>query len=233
MHRVAPPLVALAAVLVSPPARADFETWFWAEARVPVIHTEKPAFPRIDWRVFSDVRLNTRSGGLHQAFLRTGPLFYLTPWMFVGLHGTVYGDRLGKPAGDLEAGAMAQEVRAELEPNFFWRLGPFTFNDRNRVEYRWRTYETRYRYRNQLRVNYAPIGAKWIPFVWDEMLFDLSGQGFHQNRFDIGIGRMINDHTRLDVGFMARSRKDGDLWVHDGVLNLYVYIDPPPKKAAR
>lgn len=233
MKRFAPPLLGLAAALTALPARADFETWFWAEVRVPVIQTPKPTFPRVDWRIFSDTRLNTRSGGLHQAFFRSGPLVFVSDWLFIGLHGTVYADKLGRPVGEIPAGTFAQEVRFEVEPNFFWRLGDFTFNDRNRYEYRWRTYETRHRYRNQLRINYAPHGAKWIPFVWDEVLVDLSGNGVHQNRFDIGIGRMVNDQTRIDVGFMARSRKEADGWKHDGVLNLYVFVDVPTKAAKR
>ncbi|APR80241.1 Hypothetical protein A7982_05588 [Minicystis rosea] len=233
MKRTLSPLIGLAALLVSLPARADFETWIWTEIRVPLVRTEKPTFPRLDWRVFTDTRLNVRSGGLHQAFFRTGPLLYVSDWLFIGVHGTVYADRLLKPAGNLQAGDFTQEVRAELEPNFFWRLGDFTFNDRNRLEYRHRSYEDRYRYRNQLRVNYAPIGAKWIPFIWDELLVDLSGKGVNQNRFDIGIGRMMSDQTRVDLGFMIRSRKEDDGWKHDGVVNLYVYVDVPPKAAKR
>lgn len=228
VKRIAPTLFGVAVLVAALPARADFETWIWAEARVPVIKTPTPAFPRLDWRVFTDARMNVRSGGLSQLFFRTGPLLYVSNWMFIGLHGTVYADRLGKPAGDLEAGDFAQEARVELEPNLFWRLGDFTFNDRNRLEYRFREHETRYRYRNQLRVNYAPRGAVWIPFVWDELLVDLSGKGVNQNRFEVGLGRMLNAHTRLDVGFMVRSRKEDDGWKNDGVLNLYLFLDVPP-----
>ena len=234
MKPVAPTLFGVAVLVAALPARADFETWIWAEARVPVITAPTPAFPRLDWRVFTDARMNVRSGGLSQLFFRTGPLLYVTSWMFIGLHGTVYADRLGKPAGDLEAGDFDQEARVELEPNLFWRLGDFTFNDRNRLEYRWREYETRYRYRNQLRVNYAPRGAAWIPFVWDELLVDLSGKGVNQNRFNVGLGRMVNAHTRLDVattrpgltcgtqatqaGTQAATRVDMSIWVRSGFV---------------
>jgi hypothetical protein len=233
VRRIVPALLGLAALCTSLPARADFEGWIWTELRAPILRTPKPGFPRIDWRVFTDIRLNGRAEGLHQAYLRTGPLFFVTDWLFIALHGVIYADRLLGPAGDLEAGDFAQEARAELEPNFFWRLGDFTFNDRNRLEYRWRTYEERYRYRNQLRINYAPRGAKWIPFVWDEVLVDLSGGGFNQNRFNLGIGRMLNDHMRFDVGFMARSRLEKDGWKHDGVINFYLFVDVPPEAPAK
>lgn len=201
-------------------ARADGEVWLWTEARVPIVRNPRPDFPRLDWRVISDVRLNTRSGGLAQLFFRTGPALYTTSWSFVALNGTVYSDRL-------LTGVHQQEARLELEPNFFVRIGDFTFNDRNRVESRWREDTHRWRYRNQLRVSYAPVGAKWIPFMWDEMLFDLSGAGFNQNRAQVGLGRLLNATTRLDVGYMVRSREESTGWVHDHVLNVYLFYDVP------
>lgn len=202
-------------------ARADGEVWLWTEARVPVVRNGTADFPRTDWRVFSDFRMNSRSDGLAQAFLRTGPLLWVLPWAFVGVHGTVYADRL-------PTGAFDQEARVELEPNFFGRLGDFTLNSRNRVESRWRDSGQRWRYRSQLRVNYAPVGADWIPFFWDEVLVDLSGLGFNQNRAQLGLGRMLNATTRVDVGYMVRSRHDAATgWVHDHVLNLYAFFDVP------
>jgi hypothetical protein len=214
-------LLAIALAMTSATgARADGEVWLWTEARVPVVSSTAPDFPRLDWRVFSDVRINKRSEGLAQAFLRTGPLLYTTPWSFVGVHGTVYSDRL-------TSGVHDQEARLELEPNFFGRIGDFTFNDRNRGESRWRESGHRWRYRNQLRISYAPRGARWIPFVWDEVLVDLSGLGLNQNRLQFGLGRMLSATTRLDVGYMIRSREDPTGWVHDHVLNLYLFIDVP------
>lgn len=206
-------------------ALADEEAWVWVENRTPIVRTEKPGFPRIDFRTFADVRMNRRSDGLAQSFLRVGPLFYLTDFLFVGLHGTIYADKL-------PSGVFDQEARFEVEPNLFGRLGVFTWNDRNRFEIRWREKETRYRYRNQLRINLAPQDWRWIPFVWDEVLVDLSGLGLNQNRANIGIGRQLWPNVRLDVGFMVRSREDASGWQHDGVLNFYLFIDAPslPKK---
>jgi len=217
-------LLALAFVLATEtPARADGEAWLWFENRIPIVRTRTPEFPRLDWRVVADFRLNSRSSGLAQSFLRTGPVFFATPWMFLALHGTIQSDKL-------KTGVHDQEARVEFEPNFFGRVGDFTFNDRNRFEYRWRESGHRYRYRNQLRINYAPVGAnsKWVPFVWDEVLVDLSGFGVNQNRAQIGLGRVIGDGTRIDLGYMVRSRWDAGIWTHDHVLNLYVLFDVKP-----
>ncbi len=201
-------------------AHADQEAWMWIENSIPVLRTEKPGFPRIDIRTFADARINGRSNGLAQSFLRVGPLFYLTNYLFVGLHGTIYADRLA-------SGLFDQETRFEVEPNLFGRFGVFTWNDRNRFEVRFREKETRYRYRNQLRINLAPKHWRTIPFVWDEVLVDLSGLGLNQNRAEIGIGRQLWPNMRLDAGFMLRSREDASGWHHDGVVNLYLFIDAP------
>jgi hypothetical protein len=212
--------IALSLLATATPARADGEVWLWTEARVPIVRTPRPELPRVDWRVVSDFRINKRSEGLAQAFLRTGPILYPTPWAFVAVHGTVYSDRLPSGMHDTEA-------RLELEPNFFGRFGDFTFNDRNRGESRWRESGHRWRYRNQLRVSYAPIGARWIPFVWDEVLVDLSGLGLNQNRAQVGLGRMLDATTRLDIGYMVRSREEPTGWVHDHILNVYLFFDAP------
>lgn len=223
LFAVLPATILLLGSAVTTTARADGEAWLWTENRVPILTTSKPEFPRLDWRVITDFRVNQRSGGLHQAFLRTGPAFYPTRWAFFAINGTVCADRL--PDGRFD-----EEARVELEPNFFGRFGDFTFNDRNRLEYRYRDTEERWRYRNQLRVNYAPSGARWIPFVWDEVLVDLSGLGFNQNRAEVGLARMLTDALRLDVGYMFRSREAAGDWTHDHIVNLYFFFDVPPKR---
>ncbi|MRG96675.1 DUF2490 domain-containing protein [Polyangium spumosum] len=212
---------ALLAFFLAQEASADYEVWLWAENRVPIVRADKPTFPRIDLRVYAESRLNGRSDGLHQSFLRTGPLFFLTDFLFIGVQGTIYADRLA-------SGAFDQEARFEFEPNFFGRIGDFTWNDRNRFEARFREAETRYRYRNQLRINYAPKGAKWMPFVWDEVLVDLSGLGLNQNRALIGLARQLNPTTRLDAGFMLRSREEASGWVHDRVFFAALFFDVAP-----
>lgn len=208
--------------LVTRPAQADGEAWIWIENRVPIVRANTPRFPRVDWRTLSDLRVNTRSKGLAQAFLRTGPLFFPTDFLFVATHGTIYTERLA-------TGAHEQEARLELEPNVFGRIGDFTFNERSRGEYRYRESGVRWRYRNQLRVNYAPIGARWIPFFWDEVFVDLSGAGFNQNRFQVGLARMLDATTRLDVGYMIRSREEPTGWGHDHVININLYFDAAPR----
>lgn len=218
-------LAALAWVLVSRStlARADGGAWMWFEYRLPIVGEHTGVFPRLSLRLWTDTRLMADAGGLAQQFLRVGPLFDVTPWLYVAVHGTIYADR--RPDASFE-----QEARLEIEPNFAWRVGRFTFNDRNRLEYRWRQAGARVRYRNQFRVNYAPRGARWIPFVWDEWLFDL-GAGFSENRLAIGLGRMLNTHIRLEAAYVLRSRDLAPVpaWQHDHVGVLFLSVGLPPR----
>jgi hypothetical protein len=185
--------------------------------RLPVASVDE--FPvRTTLRLWNDVRFNRRRDGLHQAFVRVGPLFDLTPWLFVGVHFTVYADKLA-------TGAFDEERRGELEPNFHFRWGKFTFNDRNRLEYRWRESRDEFRYRNQLRVNYAPEKARWIPFLWDEILVPLAAEGWLQNRLMGGVGFMTSPSTRLEVGYMLRSREEPFGWEHDHIAVAYLSYD--------
>ena len=66
----------------------------------------------------------------------------------------------------------------------------------------------------------------WVPFLWDELLID-SIDGVHQNRLAGGMGFVIAPKTRLDVGYMLRSRDTNEGWEHDHVLLLYLFIDVP------
>jgi hypothetical protein len=200
----------------------DGGAWLWLEYRLPVAGLP-PRLPRLSMRLFSDTRFSAAAGGLAQQFLRVGPIFEVTSWLFLGVHGTIYADRLAD-------GTFDQEARLEVEPNFNWRIGRFTFHDRNRLEYRWREERSRVRYRNQVRISYAPVGAKYIPFIWDEVLFDLT-DGFNENRFMTGLGFMLNSHIRLDLGYMLRTRLvEGD-WqqAHLGVVYLFVGLPSKPK----
>jgi hypothetical protein len=49
----------------------------------------------------------------------------------------------------------------------------------------------------------------------------------HQNRLAAGLGFVVAPRTRLDVGYMLRSRAASDAWEHDHVALLYLFVDVP------
>jgi hypothetical protein len=241
-----PAAVLTAMALLAPSsARADWELWTPVELRVPVLRTPTPDRGRLDWRVIAEARHAGRTEGLQQLFFRTGPLVYLTRFLFVGVHAAFVADALGG-APPIR---MEEELRAEVEPTFFGRLGPFTWVSRNRLEYRWRQTYQRLRARSQLRVNYAPQGWRVMPFLQTELLVDLTDTrlsdatlapsvqptpGLNQTRSFAGLGLQVLPRVRVDVSFLLRSRLvpgtspgtfdttlDQGLW-------LQLFIDIPP-----
>jgi hypothetical protein len=213
-------MLLLVLLLLPVVARADGGAWLWLEYRVPLVG-RPPSLPRLSLRIWSDTRFSAAAGGLAQQFLRVGPVMDVTSWFTLAAHATIYADR--RPDQSFE-----QEARLEIEPTFQARLWHFTFSDRNRLEYRWREAHSRLRYRNQLRVNYAPLRQWWIPFAWDEVLVDLT-EGFNENRFMAGVGFMLSSYIRLDAGYVLRTRRVPDGWDHDHLGVVYLFVNVPPK----
>jgi hypothetical protein len=228
-------VVTAAVAMQSSTAHADGEHWTVFETRIPLMRQPRPQFGRMDWRLVSELRLAGRYNGIEQIYLRTGPLFWFTNWLFVGTHVAVFGTTQSMlPSG---AFPLQTEVRWDLEPNFFGRLGPITFNFRNRIEYRWfNNAAARWRYRGQLRVNLAPKDWVVMPFVMDEPLFDLSVDGFYQNRAHVGVGVQVLSNVRVDVAYMNRVRyvAGSTDWAmdHAGWINIFVDIPTVPAAPA-
>lgn len=250
-HRIGPPaplrgcFALLAALACSAPAvaRADWEIWLPMEVRVPILRAPSPGWGRVDWRIVSEGRFSGRTEGLEQLFVRTGPVVYVTPFLFVAAHVAYSVDALAGPPPV----RMEQEVRAELEPNFFGRLGPITLASRNRLEYRWRQTFERVRLRTQLRANLAPRDWVVMPFVQAELLFDLTDTrpdgpgtstpptpGFNQWRAFAGAGLQLAPNVRLDLGVVVRSRQVAAAVAGDFDRTLDVgpwvqlFVDVPP-----
>lgn len=219
-------IVALAALsticLLASPARADVESWNWVEVRVPFSEGQH-GLPN-SFRLVTDARYAGRYEGLGQIYVRMGPVWELHPNLSLAAHLTAQTD-LG--AG----GTHEQEHRLELEPTIRGQRGDFSWSDRNRLEYRHRQRSAgtsdSWRYRNRVRVNYAPPGSAWFPFVSDEVFVDLSGQGLNQNRLSMGLGRVLNESSRLEVGYGFRSRlASAGGWEHDHLALASFFFAP-------
>lgn len=216
--------VALALLAPAAPAVAgDVESWNWFEVRVPVSEGQFGLPDSL--RLVTDSRYGGRyANGLGQLFFRVGPIWELHPNMFLGLHYTTYANQFDPASapGDYEI-----VHRAEVEPNIRWRWGDFAFNDRNRFEYAASGRTSFFRYRNQLRANYQPIGhSGWFPYVWDEVMVPFNA-GFNQNRASVGLAFPLAPDMRLDTGYVLRSRTvAGGAWDHDHVVNLSLFYAP-------
>jgi hypothetical protein len=221
------PLLVALTLLAPAPALADIETWDWFEARLPL--TEGQWGMPQSLRLLTDARFGGRfPGGLGQMFFRVGPLWELHPNLLLAVHCTFYVNQFD-PAG--RPGTFETVIRPELEPNIRGRIGEFTLNDRNRLEYAYsptRPEGSFWRYRNQLRVNHQPVDSKrsWFPYIWDEVLFPFNA-GFNQNRLSAGLAFLLGKHARLETGYILRSRATASgAWEHDHIFNLYLFYAP-------
>jgi hypothetical protein len=207
--------------LLAAPASADVESWSWIETRIPLSNGQH-GLPH-SLRTWTDARFGGRYTGMGALFLRVGPIWELHPNLFLAVHGTSYGLQPSP-------GVFEQEYRAEVEPNLRGRWGDWVLGDRNRMELRWRpsgaSAGPRWRYRNLLRVNYQPLEARWIPFVWNEALIDLSGSLYSENRAAAGVGYQFNNGVRVDLAYLLRSRLTAGSWEQDHVANLALFFAP-------
>lgn len=192
-------------------ADADTEGWTWLEYRQPIATS-----PSVSLRLLTDTRFAARTDGLSDAFLRVGPLFDLAPWILVAVHGTAIAHNVG--------GEFQQELRAEIEPLLRFRVASLRVSDRNRLEVRRFPDDTRLRYRNLLRLEHDITGP-WLGALSNEVLFDLSGDGFQQNRAFVGVGfRFGPTGQRIELSYMFRSRNVMDAWTHDHAAVLHLVL---------
>src|SRR5690606_42112004 len=64
-----------------------------------------------------------------------------------------------------------------------------------------------------------------FPFVWNEALILLNEEGFNQNRLTAGLTAALSPTTRLEAGYMFRSREELGTWFHDHIGVLYLFYD--------
>lgn len=105
-------------------------------------------------------------------------------------------------------------------------LGKFSFNSRNRFEYRHFDYKADSgRYRNKFTLKYPLKVAKFEvqPFVSDEIFFGFGGTNqFNQNRFTSGLGFDIIKNIKGEIYYMLVTVKRPTGWYDSNVLGIKV-----------
>lgn len=211
------PLALLIPLLVSPPAHADVESWNGMEIRVP-LHHHHPLQPS-QLRLSAGGRWGFRYPGLGQQYFRIGPFWDLAPHFSFSTHLVSYAEQS-------DPGVLTQEYRLELDPTLHWKFGDFKLSDRNRVEYRWSWGSDLWKYRNRLQLAYNPKGAQYHPFFWDEVHYGFTGAGIDQNRLALGVSKVFNESSRLDIAYVFRQRKGAsNAWENDHILSLSYLVD--------
>lgn len=211
-------VVLASGVLAPRDARADGEAWLWTEHQAPLVSPGGDV-PATNMRFTSNARFSSRAEGLDFGLARLGPVFTIAPWLTTATTGAAVGLRA-------PSGAFVQEYRGELDLVPHAKLGDFTFASRNRFEYVWREAGPFTRYRNMVRISYAPDGAKWIPFAFFDIFLRPTEPHLQETWSAIGIGRSLGGTSRLDVAYMARTRAGSGGEV-DHVLWLLMFFGVP------
>lgn len=209
-------------------ARADEEAWLWFEERVPIVRTDVPTLPRVDFRVFGDLRFSREAEGPRIGAVRFGPIFWLDEHFFLGAHTSTWAFR----TPDGTCCRWEREIRAELEPNLIARFGPVLVSDRNRFEYRRRADSDLWFYRNMLRLTFGRHDARWLPTLWDEPHIEVESPRLTENRLAAGIMHMIEPTTRIELGYLFRSRNLPTGFDHGHVVYLFLFLDVPRRPLA-
>lgn len=100
------------------------------------------------------------------------------------------------------------ENRLSLVPVLKAKLGSYSFDDRNKIEYRMRDKKgNSFRYRNRLKVtrNLAVSGFEFAPFASDEIFYDFSKSEFSRNEFVIGAKTKVAKQISLSVYYLLQS----------------------------
>ena len=206
--------------LLSAPARAaEHSTWLLVEMRQPLA-PDGGWLPSL-YRIQGQVRFHLFEGApnLETVRIRTGPSW---DWglLLLGANVFIAADR------GLE-GNFREELRGELEPTLQLDLGRLNVSDRNRFEYRWFLQETRWRYRNRLRLQLSPQDWWARPFASEEAFVDLSGQGFNENRAQLGLSFKLSDSAQLEAAYMLLTQERQARWLFTHTLVLYYQFEPP------
>lgn len=105
---------------------------------------------------------------------------------------------------------FATEQRVWQQANLSHSFGKLKLQDRIRCEEKYREswVGASVIFRNQIRLTYPIRKSHWYVAVSEEPIFNLNTpdhgplKGFNQNRLFLGLGRQVNQYTRLECGYL-------------------------------
>ncbi|MCX5697007.1 MAG: DUF2490 domain-containing protein [Candidatus Omnitrophica bacterium] len=129
---------------------------------------------------------------------------------------------------ELKKGKFMAEEEPYLAASLLWDLAGFSFEDRNRIEYRHFAYQAdsgRYRNKITMKLPWKFTRFNIQPYIGDEAFFSLGGTNmFNQNRFCFGLGVSITKNVRGEVYYMLQSTRNPGDWVDANVLGTKLKI---------
>lgn len=129
---------------------------------------------------------------------------------------------------ELSKGKFKMENEPYLTVTLLLSARGFTFESRNRLEYRYFEYKADSgRYRNKFTLKYPLKFAKIEiqPFASEEVFFGFGGTNqFNQNRVSAGIGVNLTKNIKAEVYYMLVTAKSSGKWIDSNVLGTKLKI---------
>ena len=128
--------------------------------------------------------------------------------------------------------AVNKPWRPESDPYFFFTyfgdLAGFKFDDRNRFEYQYFSYQVDTgRYRNKFTIK-APSKFTKLeiqPFISDEIFIMIGNdQGLNQNRLSGGLGFSLTKNIKAELYYMLLSSKSNNIWKDTNVFGTKLKV---------
>ena len=122
------------------------------------------------------------------------------------------------------------QQRLRLEQRWIGEMG----KDASGEDYELKDWRSENRVRYMLRTDIPLTDDKKTYIVlWDEVFFNFGGNvvgnHFDQNRAFLGLGRKLNDTTRLEVGYMEQTiqRRGGLIQDNDHTISFWLMSNAP------
>ncbi|MDD5432738.1 MAG: DUF2490 domain-containing protein [Candidatus Omnitrophica bacterium] len=192
----------------------DFQVW----------HTEQQ-----EWKINNkfkatmeeELRLGDDGGNLYYQHYDVGIVYAAQKWLDLGLN---YRQIYEKKGSDFK-----EENEPHINATIKWALAGFTFDDRNRLEYRhydWQ--EDSWRYRNKFNVKLPWKFTKFEiqPYFADEIFLNLNGIDLNKNRFYSGLGFTLTKNLKGEIYYMLQSSKASGtgIWADANVLGTKLKV---------
>jgi hypothetical protein len=152
-------------------------------------------------------------GDFYYQYTDFGVTWRATPWFLLGCD---YAQIYEKREGDWK-----EENRPHLNGTFKWSWRKFGFEDRNRIERRFREgRENIWMYRNKLSFAIPTNWSRFIiqPYLADEIFVNLDARELYRNRLAGGFKGQLAEHLRIDAYYLWQSSRKGENWIDDHVV---------------
>ena len=192
----------------------DGDWQFW-----PRVSVEGRLFGR--WKIYFEEELRNRDDMSERYFYRTilGIGTAITPWLFVQAN--------YKHSYVKSGGLWIEEQRPHVDVTASWKLGSFSFKDRNRFEFRmFREKENSQTYRNALTIT-PPVNITSFqiqPYLTEEIFIHLNQKEIVRYRIYVGLRGKIQKQIGMEIYAMLQ-RDDRDvLWQDTNVMGTKLKI---------